>query len=294
MVRRANYTAGAVNTVVTGNLATQTGGTLTMNNANDVLSVLGSASFGGGDETGKLTLGILQVEGNFTQLGTATSFRGRWESHHPAHQLRAGSDTDHQLRRSGEQPVPEPGCDRGEGPDPADQRQRAGPVHLGARHGTGYPEGDRPGPVLTVGGAIVQGLVMDRVPLVITGTGALPLFSKATFLNQSPTGIALTVSGTGAGGPATFDQLSFTTTLTAGGLHLQANDLDGATANGALTINVTNSTPGVGAGFFQANNGAVVFWPPAAPIAQWIGAPATGTPLPTGAPTPSRVRPTAW
>jgi hypothetical protein len=60
---------------VTGNFSTTGTGALTMNNSADVLAVSGTASFAGGSTSGRLTNGLISVEGaTFTQGGTASAF----------------------------------------------------------------------------------------------------------------------------------------------------------------------------------------------------------------------------
>ena len=143
------------------------------------------------------------------------------------------------------------------------------------------PSGNGPtitgtGVTLTAGGADVTALsgstalIFNGVPLVLSG-GNLAALSRVTFQNQNPTGTALTVNHVGQPAAFLFGELNFTTALSAGGFHLVANDLDGATPN-PLTINLLSSTPASGAGVSQANNGAVINWPPAAPVATWTGA----------------------
>ncbi len=131
------------------------------------------------------------------------------------------------------------------------------------------------GVTLTAGGADIgapQGvtaLTMDGVPMVLSG-GAITNLSGVTFSNQSPSGIALTVNNAGTAAPFTFANLSFTTILTTGGLHIQANDLDGASPN-PLVIDVIGASPASGAGVSQANNGAIINWPPVGSL-NWTGA----------------------
>jgi hypothetical protein len=133
------------------------------------------------------------------------------------------------------------------------------------------------GVTLTAGGADVSALsgftalTMDGVPLVLSG-GTISGFSRVTFQNQDPNGTHLTVNNVGSPTPYLFGGLNFTDQLSAGGFYLVANDLDGPTANGALTINVLSSTPASGAGVSQASNGAVINWPATGNIFTWTGA----------------------
>src|SRR5690606_14100236 len=103
-------------------------------------------------------------------------------------------------------------------------------------------------------------LTFDGVALLLSG-GAIGGVSHVTFQNQNPNGTALTVNNIGQPAAFTFANLTFTTARSAGGFHLVANDLDGPSPD-ALTIDVLSSTPATGAGVSQANNGAVINWPP--------------------------------
>ncbi len=108
---------------------------------------------------------------------------------------------------------------------------------------------------------------MDGVPLVLSG-GAITNLSGVLFANQSPVGIALTVNNAGTAAPFTFAGLNFTTSLTAGGFHIQANDLDGIAP--FLTVDVIGASPASGAGVSQATNGAIINWPPVGSLV-WTG-----------------------
>ncbi|HEV8409967.1 MAG TPA: Ig-like domain-containing protein, partial [Gemmatimonadaceae bacterium] len=62
-------------TVSVGTTFATTGtGTVTMTNAADQMFVAGNATFGGGNETGLLTAGTLQLSGNFSQTTSPTAF----------------------------------------------------------------------------------------------------------------------------------------------------------------------------------------------------------------------------
>ena len=58
---------------ISGAFTTTGSGTITMNSGATV-SVVGSVSFGGGSETGLITAGTFTAQGDFTQIGGATSF----------------------------------------------------------------------------------------------------------------------------------------------------------------------------------------------------------------------------
>jgi hypothetical protein len=264
----ASFNAGGQATSITGNLTTTVQGTLTMTNPADAILVLGNVLFDGASETGLLTQGVLQLQGSFTQQGTATSF------------ATGGNHTTQLVGGGAANPTVTFG-------DPANSRFQnlsvttASLVTLASNvtvagqfislSGTS-PDTIRagtPGVVLTAGGATVTSLVMDAVPLVLSG-GSIMSFSGVTFRNQSTTATQLTVNNVGQATPYVFDNLQFLTTPTAPGLYLSANDLDGPSPD-ALTINVTNTTPTVGAPFIATSGGAVVNWPVAAPGITWTG-----------------------
>jgi hypothetical protein len=59
---------------VLGSFATASGGVLKMTDPDDYLYVSQNAAFGGGSTAGKLTHGLIEVIGNFTQNGSASAF----------------------------------------------------------------------------------------------------------------------------------------------------------------------------------------------------------------------------
>jgi hypothetical protein len=65
----ADLILNAQTVTVSGNFSTVSGGILTMTNAADVLDVAGNVTFNGGNTSGKLTSGLLQLQGDFTQTG---------------------------------------------------------------------------------------------------------------------------------------------------------------------------------------------------------------------------------
>jgi hypothetical protein len=90
-------------------------------------------------------------------------------------------------------------------------------------------------------------------------------------VNGNPTLIGLTVNNVGGPSAFAFTNLVFNYGLTAGGFYIQANDLDGASPN-PLTLDVIGATPPTGGGGFQANNGAIINWPPTGSTITWTGA----------------------
>jgi hypothetical protein len=260
-----------------GTLSTLNGaGRLTMTNPADQV-IAGFTDFTGGDETGRLTAGILQTQ-SFSQGGTVTtSF------------LTGGN---HKVRLAGPAPSTVTFA------NPANSRFQeldvsgvTATLTLGSNVtvagqlislpiSSNGPTITGTGITLTAGGADVSAfsgftaLTMDGVPLVLSG-GTIAGLSRVTFQNQNPSGTHLTVNNVGQPTPFLFGGLNFTGQLSTGGFYLVANDLDGPTANGALTINVLASTPASGAGVSNAVNGAVINWPATGNTFTWTGAVST-------------------
>ena len=264
------------NTVASpGSLTVQNGAVVVMTNPSDLLSFTGSVTFDGGDETGLLTAGELAFAGNFSQ-GASTS---------PASFFASGN---HRTVIGGLGNVglsfATPGASRFQELDLSPMSSSdvtigtdvtvAGQLTV-VPTGPGVTINDLGSSTLTAGGAqigslsLATALTMDGVPLVLSG-GAITAFDHVTFANQSPVGTALTVNNVGQGTPYTFANLTFTTSLTAGGFHLVATDLDGATPF-PLVLDIIGASPVNGAGTFQAINGATVNWPPTGGTFTWTG-----------------------
>ncbi len=245
-------------------------GLLTMTNSGDFVQA-GFIQFGGGDETGHLTSGVIQTQslGQAGPVPTSLFASGN-------HRVVLGGPSTSTLFMA----------------DPVNSRLQdlnvtgvsatltlLSNVTVAGQLISTPPSGS--GPVVSGAGSITAGgadltatgsntaLTFDGVPLILSG-GLISAFDHVAFANQNPVGTALTVNNVGSGVPFTFDALTFSTALSAGGFHLVANDLDGPSV--PLVIDVVNSIPAAGAPFFQANNGAVVNWPPAAPVVTWTGA----------------------
>jgi hypothetical protein len=246
-------------------------GRITMINPADHV-ITGITNFTGGDETGRLTAGILETQ-SFSQGGTVTtSF------------LTGGN---HKVKLAGPSPSTVTFA------NPANSRFQeldvtgvSATLTLGSNVtvagqlislpiSTNGPTITGTGVTLTAGGADVSAfsgftaLAMDGVPLVLSG-GTVSGFSRVTFQNQNPNGTHLTVNNVGQPTAFLFGNLNFTTALSAGGFYIVATDLDGASPN-PLTINVLASTPASGAGVSNAVNGAVINWPATGNTFTWDG-----------------------
>ncbi|MBP6671488.1 MAG: hypothetical protein KA180_18685, partial [Gemmatimonadales bacterium] len=230
--------------------------------------IAGFTDFSGGDETGRLTAGVIQVQGLSQGSGGAQ---------HPASFFAGGN---HRVVLGGPSSssvtFADPGTSRFQ---ELDVSGVSATLTLGsnvtvAGQLVSLPSGTPPvingtAVTLTAGGADVDGLGFSGVPLVLSG-GTIGAFSNVAFDNQSPVGTALTVNNVGQGTPFTFGNLAFSTSLTAGGFHLVANDLDGATPS-PLVIDMIGASPPSGAGVSQATNGAVINWPPSGGTITWTG-----------------------
>ncbi len=269
------------NTVASpGTLTVQNGAVIVMTNPADLLSFTGSVTFDGGDETGLLTAGLLTFAGSFTQGATTSPASFVAGGNHATTIGGLGSvdmtfATPATSRFQALDLSPMLGSTLSLGSDVTVAGQlnvaatAAGPTITNLTGNHTFTAG---GANLTALGSF-PALTMDGVPLVLSG-GAITAFDHVTFTNQSPVGTALTVNNVGQGSPYTFSNLTFTTSLTAGGFHLVANDLDGATPN-ALVIDVIGASPVNGGGTFQATNGAVVNWPPVGGSFTWTGSVST-------------------
>jgi len=247
-------------------------GLLTMTNAADQV-LAGSMDFSGGNETGRLTAGVIRTQ-SLNQGGTVTtSFLTGGNLKVILGGPSSSTVTFANPATSRFQELDVSGVSAtltlGSNVTVAGQLISL-PISANGPTITGT------GVTLTAGGADVSAfsgftaLTMNGVPLVLSG-GTISAFGRVTFQNQNPSGTHLTVNNVGSPTPYLFGGLTFTDQLSAGGFYLVANDLDGPTVNGALTINVLASTPASGAGVSQASNGAVINWPATGNTFTWDG-----------------------
>jgi alpha-tubulin suppressor-like RCC1 family protein len=241
--------------LTTATLATFNGGVLEMTNSSDFVQVT-TASFAGGDETGRLTAGVLLAQ-NFTQsVGTS------------GHQTSFFAGGSHFTNLPGTASVSfqTPLASRFQHLDlsGATSVTMATDVTVaGILAGGTTPvviQTTAPGAKLTAGGGLPAGaaVTFDNVPLVLSG-GVLFGMSNVAFTNMDPAVTQLTINNVGSPTPVALDNLTFQTTPTSG-LYLVVNDLDGPSPD-ALTVNVTSTSPASGDPFTQAVNGAVLNWP---------------------------------
>lgn len=244
---------------VTGAITSSPGGVL-VDTGGSVITVDGSALFGGSSEAGLLTNGALQLMGNFTQNGDPESFR-------------ADSGFVTRLFGTGQQLVSFTNPGTG-----------AGVSHFGALHVVNTSQGVSLGsPVfadglflaagsggtqalmlgggntLTAQGITLDTATIDNMPLVVTSS-AQPLFAQdVTFQNFASTATQLDITRPDSSFIFTNTNLKFLTAPTTGWL-LQANDpvID----NNKFKVTLVNPSPtSSGNPRFTTTGEAVIVWP---------------------------------
>ena len=224
-------------------------GTVVMTNPADSLWVTGSVTFGGGDETGKLTAGRLLLEGNFIN-GPATSAYSF---------VASGSFTTEMISAQPQtisiyypQEAHFQNLDLTQAPfgvtllsDVAVQGQLidTAATEIGGVTGGGH--------ALTVGGTDVTLLMLDHVIFAITGPN-ITAFNDVTFQDYAPADTQLSVA---TAGTFTFSGLTFSTTPTTG-YYVSADNTGGGLG---LTIQ-SNLSPTAAAALTRLVSGATVNW----------------------------------
>lgn len=254
-------------------------GTVTMATAAGVMTIGRNANFMGGNTAGHLTAGRMDITGNLIQNNSGTG--------NPINSFSPSGSHVTRFIGSGARQISICTFCTGTGTGFShfanlDLSQMTGPADL-TQFDKVFVEGtliSNPAvapPTLTtsntaqleVAGVNVNGLILDALPLTISG-GAITAFNKVTLQGYLNTDIQLTVNHVGAATPFVFDQLTFSSPPTGAGRYLLATDADGPVPN-ALTIELTNVTPATDGGFTSANNGAVIHWPLSAPTVTWGG-----------------------
>jgi hypothetical protein len=259
---------------VLGNVLTSQQGTIAMQSPSDTLST-GGALWDGGDETGLLTDGVLQITGDFTQ-GPTTTFPTSFapSGNHLTRFLGGGAHTVifkdsgplashfHHLKLEG----------------------GSGPITLAGATSffvTGTLTANTLDTLVGNGASLeTQGnwdiinLKLDRVLMrLVQGTPAAPKFDFVSFLNYQPSDVQLHVEGPGgpAGGPPRrlfFGSLQFTPLQRSDpGLYVRLVSSNGLGLE--LQLPGSNQSPGVGGNGpglsdppnQQTVNGATIIWP---------------------------------
>ena len=239
------------------------------------LSVLGNATFDGGNQLGSMTDGAVSVAGNFTQLATHSG-----DSYHPsgAHITVINSAGNSII--SFATPGTVPGTSHfqelaiaGTALDTvtfASDAYAHGNLQQTNADTTFFKSGDR---TLSLGGAFfASAVVFDNTRLVVNATapGSILFLGSVGFRNMNPLATQLSISEPGSIVPLTLTNATFTTLPTAGGFYLSATDTDGPAV--PFTIDLVNPSPATPGPFAQALGGAVINWPAAGPVITWTGA----------------------
>jgi len=225
-------------------------GAVVMTNALDSLVVNGNLVWGGGDETGKLTNGVLVVQnGNFTQppansatsFNTSGSFRTLFVNPNPVvlTMTYAGGSASH-FNHLDLTPAFGGVVMQTDIPVVGTLADTLSTVLPTAFTGNGH--------TLSAGAIVMNGATMDHVLLRITGP--IVALDTVTFQNYAPGDTQLGITSTGS---YSLTGLNFLTTPS-GGYYVSA---DGA----GLSLDIqSNLTPSQGASFTQQLNGATVTW----------------------------------
>ena len=252
---------------VGGAFSTQGGALLKMVNPADNLSVVGDATFSGGNELNSMSAGTLILGGNLTQVGT-----GSPDSFHPS-----GTQL---TVLSGVAPTVTfgtPGIVPGSSHFESLSYLGGGTLLLGSNvfaHEDFTVTGSvsSTGKTLQVGGVNSAGAVFDNTQLIIDQPNGQPLaLDNVTFQNMDPTATQLTVNHPGAASPFAFSGLTFARRPPPAST-CRRSISTGRVPN-VLTLDVTGATPATPGSFVQKSNGAVVTWNglPAGPPT-WTGA----------------------
>ena len=240
---------------VGGSFSTVNAGFIQMTQPADSLLVTGNVTFAGGSTAGMLDAGLLRVGGNFVQDGTNDA-----ESFHPnvTHTTEFNGTAAQTVTFS--TPGLVPGTSHF-GVLRLDNASAAGVSLLTAAHAH-YLEDLRFGSTerLTgIGGTFqtqglnVENTILDNVTLSVGDGQQILLFKDVTFTNMPSTATQLTVNRALGPSGLTFENLTFQTVPTGGGLYLAAN--------GPFTLSMVNPNPATAPGLFSQSGGATVNWP---------------------------------
>lgn len=250
----------------TGSISTSNGtGLLTMTNAADLV-IAGAANFSGGDETGKLTSGLMNLSGDFNQFAGGSPFSFAASGNHTVQSTGSGVQTISFAAPSSSHFQNIVVGNTGGGSTMGSDFTIAGVAGFAnvniprIIHGNGH--------TLTMLNLRMDLITLDDLQVI--GGPAITQFDRVTFQNTNPAVTAATITHPGAAVPFTFTDLVFQVTPTSG-KYLDVTD----TQNDAnvLTIDMVNPTPGTDGGFVSVAGGAVVNWPALPPgIRTWTGA----------------------
>jgi hypothetical protein len=242
---------------VTSNFGTQSTGVLKMQNASGVLTVNGGMVFGGASETGFLTAGVVNIQGDFVQsTGSTTAFAAsgthkvvfNGTSNQNVSFQNPGSALSHFQNL-------EFANTSASGVDLLTNAVATGSVI--AQNVSSKPVFGN-GNTLTVSGLAANGLSLNNVLLVVTAPSTISQFDNAAFSGYASTATQFTISNAGAATPFIFNNLVFSSVPTTG-FYISATDTAPGDGN-VFTINLVSPTP-AGQTRFSVAGGAVIHWP---------------------------------
>ncbi|MEP7325205.1 MAG: hypothetical protein ABI836_04580 [Gemmatimonadota bacterium] len=251
---------GGKSMTVGGNLSVAgAGATLVMTSQTGILNVVGTVTFDGADETGKLTSGVLAAGGDFQVLNTnsakafvATGLHETIFSNATGPQNISMVNPGLSGNHFGNVALNTPGDFTLLNAPMFVESSFNSPGAGSVVHGNGFR--------IQASSADIQGLTLDNAPLQIVGTTTPPglIIDDVTFNNMSTAVDQLEVILPGAPSSYAFNNLVFNT-VPVNGKYLFAND-NTADAN-PLTIDMVNPTPATDGGFTSTAGGAVINWP---------------------------------
>ncbi len=242
--------------LLTSNFTTQNGGVLEMTNTNDSLVVNGLSTFNGGNTSGLLTKGYMNIS-SFTQGVNATAFVADSTLRTSIGQGTGTSITfanpgfGSSLSHFGEMMI-------GDGSTHTLNSNVFVQGQITTVGGPQFPATSS-NLLITAQGANATNLFLTNTRLLLVDGSAVTTLTNLKFLSMDPTVTQLEVqrSGTAITGDfaATLLTPIFSTAPTSG-LYLKATDTDGIAP--FLTINVLSPTPLASGGFTSALSGAII------------------------------------
>jgi alpha-tubulin suppressor-like RCC1 family protein len=263
-------------------LRTAAGGTLVMQDPSDTVILARGAIFGGGDETGLLTAGTLQVVGSFLQGDPQLSFSPQSFVATGNHKtVLVGAIAPSRVAGPGPEPVSflSPTTSRFQNLEirsPSGTLWQSNAMVLGAL--TFAPNASKlltstlaTTPTLRLANLALSSVIFNNIAVEYDWTlgGTVTQLDDVTFQNDSGAATQLTIIHPG-GTPLTFNNLVFSSPPTSG-WYLSASD-DAPQDGQGLVINVVNPSPTVPGNFVQRLNGAVVNWNATPAALVWTGA----------------------
>ncbi|MEO8201706.1 MAG: hypothetical protein ABI679_14350, partial [Gemmatimonadota bacterium] len=261
---------GPHNLVAGGNFSVLgIGATLVMTSPLGVLNVVGTVTFDGASEAGKLTNGVLAAGGDFTVLSSFTPTAFQATGLHETIFSNAVGPQNIQMANAGltgnhfgHVALNTPGSFTLVGMPLFIEGSINSPGAGSVIHGNGFR--------VQASSADINGLTLDNAPLQIISTTSPPvlILNDVLFQNMSTAIDQLAISLPGAPTAYVLNDLVFNNTPV-NGSYIFATD-NTADAN-ILTLDLVAATPGTPGAFAKTAGGAVITWPGTAPAPIWTG-----------------------